>query len=123
MAISCKESPHNPQSIDPSVEKPIIDLITPDFMERYCERRKNAYCRSSGNLMRSPANEEYTEKLIAFHLGNISRETDIGGVDVASNENMDETHKLVYHDNKLRLIHRGDRKIENYREVVRGVKV
>lgn len=76
----------------------------------------------SGNLSRSSIHKEYSDRLIAYHLGTVMRAFQDGTMDESLVENLDETHFLFGQGNRKCLAHTGTNIVGPYREFVAGTE-
>lgn len=110
---------YNSVMFSPGTEKPLKQMITPRWIQRFQQRFNIVSRKQTGKLMVSPAKQEFIEREVAFHLGCMARQFRSGELDENNLENADETHFQINFDNGRTLGFSGEDDVK-YADVVSG---
>ena len=104
---------------DPKDGKLIGEKITCKWIQNFMEANNVVMRTQTGKLSVSPEKQEFIDKTIAYHLGDLKRKFEKNELDEDMIYNMDETHFVVNMDNKKQLCVRGEEEVK-YADVVSG---
>ena len=99
--------------------KPIISMITLQYIERICNNNNLVLRRRTGNLTRSSQHTEWAHRLKSFHLDQIHRKFIGRHFNENLVENVDETHLYCDITDSVVLRKLGSKQVK-YNEVVSG---
>lgn len=105
--------------IDACSGKPVIDMVTPRFVQSFADTFRIRSRAHRGKKKLSPAKELQIERDVARHLGILCRILRNKVVDENDIENADETHFMIDMDNGTTLGFAGDVEVK-YADVVSG---
>jgi len=97
MAYHLLHDPNVPVSvaaIEDQTGKPVVEVITKNFVTAFCNRYRIVVRRRTGNMSLGPAATARMHRHIAYHLGEMSRAY-ADGLDESTVENFDETHMIL----------------------------
>ncbi|CAM6101105.1 unnamed protein product [Calypogeia fissa] len=106
-------TPHpmfGPNTVLAGSTKPLIERITPRWVQQFQETQSIVHRTQTGKLQVSPVKIEFIEHSVAYHMGQLSWGFASGELNEDLMENMDETHFIVNMDNKKTLGFRGTKK-------------
>lgn len=97
--------------------KTLEERITSRWIQHFKEHHNIVHRTQTGKLMVSPAKQEFIERQVAFHMGELRRGFLDGTYHQDLMENMDETHFIINMDNGRTLGFKGDSEVK-YQDVV-----
>ena len=105
--------------VDPRPRHPIKNHVTKRWIQHFMQSNNIASRSQTGKLMVSPAKQELIEREVAFHLGSLKRDFDVGVLNEADIYNADETHFCIDQHDQRTLSRRTDSDVK-YADVVSG---
>lgn len=117
-SLEQNKSPVNGNHIEPTFGKQYSTLITKRLITNFQEYSNIVRVRMSSNKNESIEHQAWTNKNIAYHLGDVSRRFQAGQLNKDWFDNLDETNFTYDTDNGYVLAKRGT--CTTYKEVVSG---